>query len=129
MNQSGAAVKSLFTTYELSPQDLWLVNDDIDLPLGIIRVQHARSSAGHKGVQDVINKIGSQEFYRFRIGVRPERVPSKRSREWMNDFVTKKVRGTNKEKLEEATHLCTTLITEALEKQSPEDVLGDHKIE
>jgi len=69
MNDSGLAVKKIMTFYRLTPADLWLVHDDIDLPLGKIKLSQNASSAGHKGVQSVIDELGLQEFGRFRVGI------------------------------------------------------------
>jgi PTH1 family peptidyl-tRNA hydrolase len=71
MNLSGVAVKSLMAKYELAPAELILVYDELDLPWGSLRVRPKGSAAGHNGAQDVIDKIGTQEFPRVRLGVHP----------------------------------------------------------
>jgi len=71
MNLSGVAVKSLMQKNELMPEDLILVYDELALPWGGLRVRPDGSAAGHNGVQDVIDKIGTQEFPRVRLGVHP----------------------------------------------------------
>lgn len=129
MNESGGAVKTLAKSYQLTANNLWLVHDDVDLPLGTVRVQYNRGSAGHRGVQNVIDTLGSQKFYRFRVGVRPLRVPRARSREWMNTFVTKPIRGLRKKQLHESAQLCADIIERALENKDIKSVLGDHKRE
>lgn len=72
MNQSGKAVKLLITHYALPVTNLWVVHDDVDLPLGKIRIVKNRGAAGHKGVQSIINKLNSKNFVRFRIGIKAE---------------------------------------------------------
>lgn len=69
MNESGNSVKKFLDYYKISPENLLIVHDDIDLPLGEIRVQKNRSDAGHKGVQSVIYALGTQDFTRVRLGV------------------------------------------------------------
>jgi PTH1 family peptidyl-tRNA hydrolase len=69
MNQSGKAVKSLMAYYKLPIANLWIIHDDIDLPLGAIRVSQNVGSAGHKGVESIIKALGTKEFLRFRIGI------------------------------------------------------------
>jgi len=70
MNNSGQAVQSLIAFYKLNPEtDLLVVHDDTDLPLGKWRLAFDSSSAGHKGVQDIIDKLGTQKFHRLRLGV------------------------------------------------------------
>jgi peptidyl-tRNA hydrolase, PTH1 family len=71
MNLSGLAVKPLMAKYELAPAELILVYDELDLPWGSLRIRPRGSAAGHNGAQDVIDKIGTQEFPRVRLGVHP----------------------------------------------------------
>ena len=67
MNESGKTVKKLS---KARPRiNLIIVHDDIDLPLGKIRISKNRGSAGHKGVESIIREIGTKDFTRFRIGV------------------------------------------------------------
>lgn len=72
MNNSGQAVKALVKFYKIKPQDLWVIHDDIDLPLAKIRISQNASAAGHKGIQSIINHLGTQQFVRFRIGIGSE---------------------------------------------------------
>ena len=72
MNESGKAVKNLLKNYHLKPNNLILIHDDIDLPLGRIRIAKNRGAAGHKGVQSIIDELGTKNFIRFRIGIRPK---------------------------------------------------------
>ncbi|HHV63748.1 MAG TPA: aminoacyl-tRNA hydrolase [Peptococcaceae bacterium] len=69
MNLSGLAVKELVSYYKLSPEDILVVFDDMDLPLGKIRLRPKGSAGGHKGMQSIIQELGSQDFWRLRIGV------------------------------------------------------------
>jgi PTH1 family peptidyl-tRNA hydrolase len=71
MNLSGVAVNPLLAKYELAPAELILVYDELDLPWGSLRIRPKGSAAGHNGAQDVIDKIGTQEFPRVRLGVHP----------------------------------------------------------
>lgn len=71
MNNSGKAVKSLSTKYKIPTTNIIVIHDDIDLPLGTIRISKNRSSAGHKGVQSIIDELGTKDFTRVRIGIRP----------------------------------------------------------
>ncbi|MEW6182837.1 MAG: aminoacyl-tRNA hydrolase [Bacillota bacterium] len=69
MNLSGQAVLSLLKKNALSPAALLLVYDDLDLPLGRLRLMHDGSSGGHKGVDSVISAAGTAEFPRMRVGI------------------------------------------------------------
>ena len=71
MNLSGMAIKPLMEKNEVDPKDLILVYDELALPWGSLRVRPNGSAAGHNGVRDVIDKIGTQEFPRVRLGAHP----------------------------------------------------------
>ncbi|MFH1289984.1 MAG: aminoacyl-tRNA hydrolase [Nanoarchaeota archaeon] len=71
MNNSGKAVKSLIKNYKLKTTNLLVVHDDIDIPLGEVRVSKNRGSAGHKGVESIIQSLGTKNFTRIRIGIQP----------------------------------------------------------
>jgi peptidyl-tRNA hydrolase, PTH1 family len=73
MNLSGPYVKSLLERYELTPGRLILVYDELALPFGEIRVRPKGSDAGHNGVKSVIGSLGTNEFPRVRLGIRPDR--------------------------------------------------------
>ena len=73
MNLSGQAVSGLLNYYKIPKEHLIVIHDDIDLPLGTIRIRPGGGSAGQKGIGSIIEKLGSQEFARIRLGVgRPQ---------------------------------------------------------
>lgn len=73
MNDSGTSVSKVLAYYKLALDDLIVINDDVDLPFGEVRYKKASGSAGHHGVEDIIEKLGSKEFWRYRVGIgRPE---------------------------------------------------------
>lgn len=69
MNLSGTAVAALAREHNLQPSEIIVVYDDIDLPLGRLRIRAKGSSGGHRGVESIIQKLGSSEFPRIRIGI------------------------------------------------------------
>ena len=69
MNLSGIAVKNLLTDLSLLPEELLVVHDDLDLPLGVTKLKFGGSSAGQKGVENIIKELGTKNFYRLRIGI------------------------------------------------------------
>jgi PTH1 family peptidyl-tRNA hydrolase len=76
MNLSGLAVSELLEKLELKPEtDLIVIQDELDFPFGTLRVQRARSSAGHNGIESIIDSLGTKDFVRVRIGVAPEHKP------------------------------------------------------
>lgn len=73
MNLSGMSVLELVRKYEVEPErDVLVIYDELDLPLGMIRVRARGSSAGHNGMQSIINALQSEEIARIRIGIAPE---------------------------------------------------------
>ena len=77
MNLSGTAVRELVERNEIRPeQDLIVIQDELDFPLGTLRIHARRSSAGHNGIESVIGALGTQDFLRIRLGVAPERTIS-----------------------------------------------------
>ena len=77
MNNSGEAVKKIVDFYKIDPiNDLVVIHDDIDVELGKIRIKSKGSSAGHNGVQSIIDNLGIDHFLRVRIGIGrpPERM-------------------------------------------------------
>jgi len=73
MNLSGLAVKELLDEYQLRPEsELIVIYDELDLPMGKIRVRKRGSSAGHNGMKSIIGVLGTQEFLRIRLGIAPE---------------------------------------------------------
>jgi peptidyl-tRNA hydrolase, PTH1 family len=74
MNLSGLSVRELVAEYELRPEtDLIVVQDELDFPLGTLRIHTRRSSAGHNGIESIIGALGTRDFLRIRMGVAPER--------------------------------------------------------
>lgn len=69
MNDSGAAVGELARKHKLKPEDILIVYDDMDLPLGKIRIRMKGSSGGHNGMKSIIAHLHSQDFPRIRIGI------------------------------------------------------------
>ncbi len=74
MNNSGQSVIRLVKKFKIDTKDLIVIHDDLDLPLAKIRISHDSSSGGHKGINSIIQELGSQEFIRLRIGIgRPDK--------------------------------------------------------
>ncbi|MEN3034008.1 MAG: aminoacyl-tRNA hydrolase [Aquificaceae bacterium] len=74
MNNSGLALVNLLEDNELGPENLLVVYDDLDLPLGKLRLRLEGSSGGHRGIESIIKEIKTQSFARLKIGIsRPQR--------------------------------------------------------
>jgi PTH1 family peptidyl-tRNA hydrolase len=75
MNNSGRAVVAAAKFYKIKPKDILVIHDDIDLPLGKIRIKKDSSSGGHRGVDSIIASLNSEIFIRLKIGVAPKSRP------------------------------------------------------
>jgi PTH1 family peptidyl-tRNA hydrolase len=74
MNESGQAVAPLSRWHKIAPENILVIHDDLDLPLGKVRLRPNGSSGGHKGINSIIAELGTRDFARLRIGIgRPER--------------------------------------------------------
>ncbi len=69
MNLSGQAVAKALRDTNLSPDQLWVVHDELDLPLCRMRIRRGGSGAGHNGVLSIISALGTPDFVRFRVGI------------------------------------------------------------
>lgn len=69
MNNSGMAVKLLSTAYSLQSTDIIIIHDELDLPLGKIKVRAGGAAAGHHGVESIIKSLGTDKFIRVRLGI------------------------------------------------------------
>ena len=100
MNLSGEAVRKILDFYKLTPADLIVIHDEIDLPSGKFKIATDSSSAGHNGVQNIIDQIGTQTFKRVRIGIGETTADGTPScRLGVHDFVLGKISAEELEKL------------------------------
>jgi PTH1 family peptidyl-tRNA hydrolase len=72
MNNSGMAVVLLRNYYKVETEDVWIVHDELDLPAGAMRIRFGGAGAGHHGVESVIESLGTDKFWRFRLGIGSE---------------------------------------------------------
>ena len=110
MNSSGMSVKKIIKKTE----NLWVVHDDIDLPFGAIRISKDKGSAGHNGVESIIKEIKTQDFVRFRIGIKP--LSHIVSSENLANFVLKKFSKEELETLESISNKAIQILNFALKE-------------
>lgn len=80
MNRSGECVADIMAFFKLTPTDIVVIHDDLDIAPGSFKVASGSGAAGHNGVADLIEKLGTKEFTRIRVGIGrpPESVPAER---------------------------------------------------
>lgn len=120
MNLSGESVKALQTFHKIPLQDILLVSDDIDLPVGGLRYRRQGSAGGQKGLQSIIRHLATQDVARLRVGVgaRPEG--------WdLADWVLSRFRGDEREALDGALVRAEDAVVRWVEGTSDEDLMAE----
>ncbi|MDD3677821.1 MAG: aminoacyl-tRNA hydrolase [Dehalococcoidales bacterium] len=121
MNLSGKSVNRLMQKYKLKPEDIIVIHDDMDLPLGKVRIRMGGSSGGHKGINSIIAEVGTREFIRIKVGIgRPEKDEEDRFYDRdIVDYVLSNFSRDEKKQLEpsisKVSNALLCLITEGLE--------------
>lgn len=114
MNKSGEAVKEILKFYPTA--ELVVIHDELDLPLGSIKVQKDISGAGHNGVQSIIDELGTKNFIRIRLGIdNPENRGDMPGDAYVLQKFTEQEDGIVKEVLEKAKEAIEVLQTEGIE--------------
>ncbi len=116
MNNSGGSVKKLVLSYKLQVTKIWVIHDDIDLPLGKIKIIKNRGAAGHKGVESIIHELKAKNFIRFRIGVRPEKGKPKNVEKFVLQKFTKNEEGIIKEVINKTCEAIEMATQQGVEK-------------
>ncbi len=126
MNNSGAAVKKLVGS-KAQAQKLIVVHDELDLPLGKVKISFGSSAGGHNGVKSIEQALKTRDYVRVRVGISPATPSGKLKRpdgEKIVDFVLGKFRPPEKEKLKKAKKLVKEalelIVTESVERAQTE---------
>jgi len=69
MNESGRAVKFLMGYFQIEPSELMVIQDDLDMPIGKVRLRTKGSAGGHNGIKSIISSVGTKDFSRIKIGI------------------------------------------------------------
>lgn len=91
MNNSGVPVAALLRFYQVPLENLLVVYDDVDLPLGVLRLRPSGGSGGQKGMQSIIERLGTEEFPRLRIGTSRPPGSMEASDYVLQDFPTREI--------------------------------------
>ena len=97
MNESGACVMQALKKYKLKPAELLVVQDDSDISIGSYKISFARNAGGHRGVQNVIDHLRTNAFWRLRVCIRPV---TERKRQKAEDLVLKKISAADRKKID-----------------------------
>ena len=109
MNRSGTAVWDAINRFE-DIENILIVHDDLDLETGVVRIRKSGSSGGHNGVQSIIDRLGSQDFCRLKIGIsRSERLSNER-------YVLRPFSKKERPVIEEAVEIAADAISDIINK-------------
>lgn len=98
MNLSGQAIRSIISFYKESPEDIVVIYDDIDLPLGEVRMRHRGSAGTHNGMKSIIHEFQTENFPRIRIGIE-NRPPELKAKIDLADYVLSNFADNEQEKV------------------------------
>lgn len=111
MNLSGESVRPVMEYYQIELEDIIVIYDDLDLPVGRIRLRQKGSAGGHNGIKSIIAHVGSQQFNRIRVGInRPS------NGQPITDYVLGKFTKDEQELIEEVVQKCAKACEAAIEK-------------
>lgn len=79
MNDSGRAVGKLVNWYKIEPNDIYAIHDDLDIPLGSYKIQKGKGPRLHYGVQSIEKALGTEDFWRVRVGVDNRKAEARRT--------------------------------------------------
>jgi len=123
MNESGRAVQEIVNFYKVNPEEIWVVQDENDISLGKFKISKDISAKGHNGIKSIIEKIGTQKFIRFRIGI------NNNKKEDLINYVLKSFSKEDQEIISEVIFEVTSAIDEALQNGIEQTILKFNKIQ
>ncbi len=103
VNLSGESLKKMGSDFGIKPSEMLIIHDDADLPFGVLKIKRGGSSAGHKGIESIIQKLGSPDFPRIRIGIG-------RDNKDLKDYVLSEFSSPEKEVIQSAIDLSVNAI-------------------
>jgi PTH1 family peptidyl-tRNA hydrolase len=109
MNRSGQSVSSLANYYRITPQEILVAHDELDLPAGGIRLKSGGGHAGHNGLRDIMSATASQDFVRLRIGI-----DHPNERRAVVDYVLSKPSKADRQAIDQALEAAADCLTDIL---------------
>ena len=119
MNLSGEAVGEAARFYKIAPDHVLVISDDVDLPLGKLRIRTSGSAGGHNGLKSIIQHLGSDQFPRLKVGVGGKPHPDYD----MADWVLSKLQGEDKKVVDEAVKRAADAV-ECFLKDGPQKAMN-----
>lgn len=114
MNRSGSAVRKVFSKYAVLRENIILIHDDLDLASGRLKIRKRGSAGGHKGIESVIQNLGTQDFIRVRIGI--GRDPFVPTEDYVLSKFGKDEKPLMKDAVQKAVDAVCSIITDGAEK-------------
>lgn len=124
MNESGLAIADKVSYFKIKPEDIWVICDDLDLPVGEIRVRKSGSSGGHRGLQSIIDSLETDQIPRIKIGIgREKNTPAE-------NYVLGKFTIPQRQKISLAVDKAAQLIIKFTRKRGLEEItISDEELE
>jgi PTH1 family peptidyl-tRNA hydrolase len=113
MNESGLPVRLMMDYFRIAPENIWIIQDDIDIALGKIKISKERGAAGHHGIESIIVHLGNNIFNRIRVGIWGK-LPEEKNKEITQDYVLEKFSVDEIEILEDIKKEAISLIEVAI---------------
>lgn len=112
MNRSGQSIQAVAKFYKIPPENILVAHDELDLPVGTVRLKKGGGHGGHNGLRDTIAALGSKEFYRLRIGIDH---PGDRNK--VVDYVLSAPSKTQRQAIDDAIYDASRYVSELVEGQ------------
>jgi len=121
MNNSGVGVKQVASYFKIKNEDIWIVHDENDLKLGELEINKNIRVKGHNGIKSIIEKLGTQDFIRFRIGI------NNKEKHDLMDYVLKPFSKEEQEIINETIYETTSALDEAIQNGVEQAILKYNK--
>lgn len=122
MNLSGVAVGAYANFYHIAPEDIAVIQDDMDMPVGQLRIRRKGSAGGHNGLKSIIEHLGTSDFARFKIGIgHPAR-----NNQAVISHVLHQFQGADKEAVEQAVQEMADALQQWIKTGDLEAVMTQH---
>lgn len=122
MNLSGQAIVELTNKYKIEKGNLIVVYDDVDIPLGNVRIRKNGSAGTHNGMRNIVNLLGTDDFPRIRVGIGKDTPMS------LMDYVLSQVQDTDREKLDPAIEHAAQALGEYVNGETIDSVMQKHNV-